>query len=203
MITVNRGITRDLVTVDEAYDRENASDGVSRYGAYLRSRAHLFDDGDAPLGTVAFTVLAWQIATGPVMSPGYVRVRTDIHNVSCRHSEEPGVLVADLEVRLRWPAGLYRSAPLAGWRTWEQPYRWEDEPPCYVDPVDDKPALLLTAHLWLPIPEAALATPRRHTAPGKVDVSDAKRAVRAICRHVNAAAGPVVASVQESCGGRR
>ncbi len=39
--------------VDEAWDRTNASDRVSRYGAYLRSHSELFADrwGEAPDGS--------------------------------------------------------------------------------------------------------------------------------------------------------
>jgi len=192
-----------VVWVDEGYDRELASDGVSRYGGYLRSRAHLFADEDAPLDPVGFAVLAWQIASGPVMSPGYVRRRPDIEAVTCRHVEEPGLLVADVEVRLSWPAGLNRGGPLAGWRSWVMGDGWGDEPPRYVEPGDDRPALLVTAHLWLPIPEPSLPAPR-HIPAGDVDVATAKRAVEVVCRHVNAAAGPVVAVVRESSpGGQR
>jgi hypothetical protein len=192
---------RDLVAVDEVYDREFASDGASRYGAYLRARAHLFAGEGTPPDAVAFTILAWQIASSPVMSPGYVQLRPDIHAITCQHSEEPGALVADLEVRLRWPTQLHGSRPLAGWRTWALEDDWGGPPPRYVEPGDDQPALLVTAHLWVPIPEASL---RRHTLPGDVNVAAAKRAVAAVCRHVNTAAGPVVTAVR-GCGqgGRR
>ena len=203
MIAVTHDIPRDLASVDEAYDRENASDGISRYGAYLRSRAHLFDGGGEPLDRVGFTVLAWQIATGPVMCPGYVRLRSDVQAITCRRAEEIGALTADIEVRLRWPDGLRSTAALAGWRSWEEPYHWDGELLGYVEPADDKPALLVIARLWVSVQEVALPAPRRHTAPGRVDVGDAKRAVAAVCRHVNAAAGPVVAVLQERCGGRR
>jgi hypothetical protein len=193
----------DLLWVDEVYDREFGSDVVSRYGAYLRSRAHLFADEGTPLDAAGFTILAWQIANSPVMSPGYVRRRPDIEAVTCRHSEEPGALVADVEARLRWPPGLHASGPLAGWRSWALEENWGDQPPRYVEPGDDQPALLITAHLWVPIPEPSLPAPR-HTLPGDVDVADAKRAVAAVCRHVNAAAGPLVAAVRECLrGGRR
>jgi hypothetical protein len=37
--------------IDRDHDRANASDGTSRYGAYLRDHAHLFDPWqDAPTG---------------------------------------------------------------------------------------------------------------------------------------------------------
>jgi hypothetical protein len=201
-MTPHRTTTGELVRVDEVYDREFASNGVSRYGAYVRSRAHLFADEGTPLDPVGFTVLAWEIANSPVMSPGYVRRRPDIEAVTCRHSEEPGALVADVEVRVRWPAELPRSGPLAGWRSWALEDSWGDQPPRNVEPGDDKPALLITAHMWVPIPELSLPAPRWPTLPGDVNVADAKRAVAAVCRHVNAAAGPVVSALRGS-GGQR
>src|SRR6266699_7264794 len=64
--------------VDEDWDRANASDRVSRYGAYLRGHTELFDPWqDAPGGITEdageFAIAALRVATGPIMSPGYVR----------------------------------------------------------------------------------------------------------------------------------
>jgi hypothetical protein len=58
----------DLVWVDEQYDRQFTSDGVSRYAAYLRARGHLFADEDGPVDQAGFAVLAWRTATSPVTS---------------------------------------------------------------------------------------------------------------------------------------
>src|SRR6266498_6098900 len=57
--------------VDRDYDRENASDGLSRYGAYLRDAS--FEPWTDHDQAVEWAVFAWRRATGPVMSPGYVR----------------------------------------------------------------------------------------------------------------------------------
>src|SRR6266567_4750521 len=64
--------------VDENWDLVNASDRVSRYGAYLRGHTELFDPWrEAPHGITRdageFAIAALQVATGPIMSPGYVR----------------------------------------------------------------------------------------------------------------------------------
>ncbi len=63
--------------VDRGYDRDSASDGGSRYGAYVRERLGWFTDAgcwewddSAP----RFAAVVWRIATGPVMVPGYVRM---------------------------------------------------------------------------------------------------------------------------------
>jgi len=64
--------------IDHDHDRNNASDGVSRYGAYLRDHAHLFDPwqeapGEVTRDPVEFAIAAFQVATGPIMAPGFVR----------------------------------------------------------------------------------------------------------------------------------
>jgi hypothetical protein len=57
--------------IDCEYDRDNASDGVSRYGAYIRqARFEPWTDNDHAVELAEF---AWRQATGPVMAPGYVR----------------------------------------------------------------------------------------------------------------------------------
>jgi hypothetical protein len=53
-------------------------DGVSRYGAYVRDHARLFDPfQDAPdrvtTDPVEFAIAAFRVATGPIMGPGLVR----------------------------------------------------------------------------------------------------------------------------------
>ena len=54
--------------VDRDYDCAHASDGISRYGAYLRDATfEPWTDHDQAVEWVAF---AWRRATGPMMSPG-------------------------------------------------------------------------------------------------------------------------------------
>jgi hypothetical protein len=103
---------------DEDYDGEYASDGVSRYGAYLRSRAGYFRDMDGELVTdpLRFAAAAWEIATGPIMAPPYVR-------------SHPRVLYAvpefDDEQRLAMVVWLAGPVPpgtgelRAHWRGWD------------------------------------------------------------------------------------
>ena len=64
--------------IDYDYDRENASDGVSRYGGYVRGSSALTEswDGtwdDSQVQQARFAQAAWTAATAPVMSPGFVR----------------------------------------------------------------------------------------------------------------------------------
>jgi hypothetical protein len=175
-----------ILGIDDAYDRDYAADGISRFGGYVRQRAHLFADDWEPLSPVTFACTVWSIATGPVMVPGYVRVRQGMA-VRCAHGEEPGVLIAEVGVRLPWPPGL--RAELRGWSSWQLSQGWGDEEPGLVDPPDDRPTLLIGASVRVPIAEKLLPTPSRFAA---LDVGVAKRAVALVCQHVNEQAGPVV-----------
>jgi hypothetical protein len=93
--------------VDRGYDRAAASDGVSRYGAYLADKAGLFDPWDAaPDGItrdpVEFAIAAFTVATGPIMAPGYVRWHGRVRNHGATWSEHDGRLV--LSVTLAVPS---------------------------------------------------------------------------------------------------
>ncbi|WP_030255963.1 MULTISPECIES: hypothetical protein [Streptomyces] len=70
-----------LVIVDDTADRESASDGRSRYGAYIAQHAADFRDDGELLRPVDFAVAAWRTATSPVMAPGYVAVRPDLDRI--------------------------------------------------------------------------------------------------------------------------
>src|SRR5262249_62086415 len=88
--------------VDRDYDRSHASDGISRYGAYLRDAAfEPWTDHDQAVEWAAF---AWERATGPVMSPGYVRYY-------------PRVLGARLE-RRGWGGRLAAAVAFGSARPW-------------------------------------------------------------------------------------
>lgn len=148
----------NVVWVDDFHDRESASDGVSRFGAYVRQRAHLFADGlDGPLRQVDFAATAWAIACSPVMSPGYVRARPDVWAVTCFAGEEGRVLVADVEVRLPWPPEWRNTGSVIGWTGWARSTSGWGEPPVLVEPEDKAQALLVTVHLRVPIAAELLA----------------------------------------------
>src|SRR5713226_3753 len=95
--------------IDAELDRDKASDGVSRYGAYVRSRIPggfsecwdgTFDCGLAE----RFAAMAWRTATAPVMAPPYVR-------------RQPVVLSARIEVDAEV------TSPLSGPWIWHRPGR--------------------------------------------------------------------------------
>ena len=184
--------TDKLVYVDEAYDRDYASDGTSRYGAYLQSRAHLFIDDGYPLDAVSFAALAWQIANSPIMSPGYVQMTSPVFAVVCRGSEDdPDLLVADVEVRLPWPSRLtQRDLAGSGVRDWDRAMPWAQDSGPYVEPADHQSALLVTARIRLALLDRAdLPAPAR-ACP--VDVELAKQVVDQLCRNITWRATPIL-----------
>jgi hypothetical protein len=174
-----------IVSIDDAYDRDYASDGISRFGAYVRQRAHLFVDDWEPLSPVTFAATVWAIASGPLMSPGYVRTRSSVGGVHCRHADEPGLLLAEVDMCLPWSADLRNRSELAGWSSWTSTLA-----PELTDPDERRPALLLRACVRVPVHEGLLPNPSRFAA---LDVTVAKQAVAVICEQVNTRAAPVVA----------
>src|SRR5439155_18706313 len=74
--------THTAAGLDLGYDREYASDRVSRYGAYLRDRAWWWadDDPQSDLGYLAARTAArcWEIANGPIVAPGLVSLHPRI-----------------------------------------------------------------------------------------------------------------------------
>lgn len=187
-----------LVYVDEEGDRAQASNGYSRYAAYLEYRSTEFYDekpGD-PLTAEDFAAAAWRNATPPILI-GYVVHRPDIHSITAAHTED-GDLLFKVEIPL-WHGDMPADRrPRHPWQDWTteydiaargDKYRQAFEP-------DIKPgrgavlgmaSILVSADGWdLPTPE--------HT-----DVRDlyeeAQQAVREIVRRVNATAGPMVAQL--------
>ena len=77
----------DLFWIEHKHDGMAASDGVSRYGVYVRQRIHggfaecwdgTFEDRLAE----RFAALAWHTATSPVMAPPYADWRSPVSCVS-------------------------------------------------------------------------------------------------------------------------
>ena len=75
-------MTEPLVVIDDAADRSRASNGISRYSAYLRNSSSEFRDYDDTVASpVEFAAAAWRNATGPIMGPGYAEIRADITSI--------------------------------------------------------------------------------------------------------------------------
>ncbi|MGQ0631953.1 MAG: hypothetical protein ACT4P1_13020 [Sporichthyaceae bacterium] len=183
-----------LVVIDDAYDREHAADGVSRFGSYVRQRAHLFIEDWDPLSPPAFAAAVWSIATSPVMTPPYARISPRLWRIDCWHGDEPGLLVVNVEVRLPWPLEYRDDTTLDGWTDWAPAQCWGNGTTQLLDPIEDRAAALFSAVLRVPIREDLLPVPCQI---GTLDVSVAKCAIATIADQVNAIAAPVVAQIAD------
>jgi hypothetical protein len=186
--------------VDADWDRSQASDGVSRYDAYLRIRSHAeefapWHGEDAPDGITRdageFAVAAFRVATGPIMSPGYVgwHPRVLDHQVSRGDNPEPGRLVVQVTLAISLP--LWLGSP---WRSWT-PDLGRD----WREPADDRHAGLARLALRWPLATSALPRPRPPVRSGRPNLADATASVRGLVGEINATAGPILAKLE---GGR-
>lgn len=118
--------------IDAEYDRDQASDGISRFGVNVRKATALAQcwDGtwkDPVTRQARFAAAAWSSATGPVMAPGYIRYHPRVlaGEVACNGWD--GTLNGLVRLVTPWPQPLARSGawhPADCWREdWPaQPY---------------------------------------------------------------------------------
>jgi hypothetical protein len=185
--------------VDRDYDRAHASDGISRYGAYLRDATfEPWTDHDQAVEWAAF---AWRRATGPVMSPGYVRYHPRVLDARLERSGWDGSLAAAMNLVSPWPGqltrALARSVRLgdreAYWQDWPTEYLGGDTT-CYYEPseadIAARPYLLTTASLQFTVPPAALPEP---PATSAALLSAGRQAVAVVVAELNRIVGPVLA----------
>ena len=191
-----RGATTEplrVCWVDEDWDHTNASDRVSRYGAYLRSHTELFDPWhEARKGITEdpgeFAIAAFQVASGPIMSPGYVcwHPRVLDHTVGYGDDPDPGRLVLKVVLATFLPTWLGSA-----WWSWTT-YMGRE----WSEPDDAKHAALARLELRWPLPVATLPRPRPPARPGQPNLHDAKASVRALVAQINQTAGPVLAKLE-------
>jgi hypothetical protein len=185
--------------VDRDYDRGCASDGISRYGAYLRDAAFepWTDDNQA----VEWAVFAWRRATGPVISPGYVCYHARVLAARLERSGWDGGLVAGVDLVSSWPEqlkpalarGLRLGARDACWQDW--PTEYAGDAISYYEPseadVAARPYLLATLSLQFAVPSAALPKPPASSA---ALLSAGQQAVAVVMAELNRIIGPVLSA---------
>jgi hypothetical protein len=190
-------LARTAFWVDRNHDREYASDGISRYGAYLRDATFepWTDDDQA----VEWAVFAWRRATGPVMSPGYVRYHPQVLAARLERSGWDGGLIAGVDLVSSWPeqlnTALARGLRLgdrdAYWQDW--PVEWHAGAISYYEPseadVAARPYLLTTLSLQFTVPPAALPQP---PATPAARLSAGQHAVATVVAELNRIVGPVL-----------
>jgi hypothetical protein len=184
--------------VDRDYDREHASDSISRYGAYLRDAA--FEPWTDHDRAVEWAVFAWQSATGPVMSPGYVRYHPRVLAARLERSGWDGSLIARVDLVSCWPEKL-KGALARGVRLGGQEAYWRDWPtdalggdsvnyhePSEAD-IANRPYALATVGLQFTVPSAALPEP---PATQAALLSVGQHAVAVAVTELNRIVGPVL-----------
>jgi hypothetical protein len=181
--------------VDRDYDREYASDGISRYGAYLRDVT--FEPWTDHDQQVEWAVFAWRNATGPVMSPGYARHHPRVLATRLERSGWDGGLVADVSA---WPeqltGALVKAVRLGGreayWQDWPTEHLGSDitryHEPTEAD-VAARPYLLTTLSLQFTLPSAAFPQP---PATSGALLNAGQRAVAVVVAELNRIVGPLL-----------
>lgn len=193
--------------IDHDYDRDRASDGMSRYGAYVRDRQRLFAeiwdgtfDSDR---TEQFAAIAWRTATGPVMSPGYVRRHPRVLGAALEVSDWDGSLVAAVDLVIPQPGPLRWATTATGgtWRDW--PAETLIDPPRYYEPsgqeLASSPYLLASASLRFTVATGRL--PHPPTGPGDAErplIETAQHAVREPVSELSRVVGPVIETLEQS-----
>jgi hypothetical protein len=194
-----------LVAVADEYDREAGDRNApldSRFGRYLTRR--MDDLWEEDRGDPAdFLCWAWAVATPPVMSPGYVRIRPDLTSVRLSRSQYDGRLLLEITT----PVGHGQLAagvrPPYAVRDWEiNRYDASDRFRSLHAPEDEsKPALLLSGVLSLPADNWTLHQPAGEWPLEELLVDDAKNAIAVAVEYINRAAGPQIAKLIGSGGG--
>jgi hypothetical protein len=151
---------------------------------------------------VEWAAFAWRRATGPVMSPGYVRYHPRVLAARLDRSGWDGSLVAGVDLVSSWPeqlnTALARTPGLGGrdgyWQDWPSEYRG-GETVSYYQPseadVAARPYALATLSLQFTLPSAALPEP---PATSAVQLSAGQNAVAVVVAELNRIIGPVLSA---------
>ena len=193
--------------IDYGYDADHASDGASRYGAYVRMAADTVFaecwDGtwDSPAHRAArFAAAAWQTATGPVMAPGYIRMHPRVLSARTEVNGWDGSLTGAVTLAAPWPAPLARSGDWRGGQRWQD---WPLQhtlggPAFYREPGEDELTrgryLLAKARLLFPL--AAGALPAAPDGPRDALEAKARTAAEALVSAMNTAVAPVLDALE-------
>jgi hypothetical protein len=180
-------IPTPCILTDDIYDRDRASDGISRFGAYLAMRLPPIVDNDPDVlsDPVRWASFAWATAAPPVMSPGYVDWNDPIEDVQVGWDDRR--LVAEIVVRTGCPANL------TGWRSWERDLQGN-----LVEPWHGNRIALSRTTLRAVLKEAALPGPPTGLDDRMEVTRAAKVAVRAVVAAVQPVLEPVLLGLEKS-----
>jgi hypothetical protein len=194
--------------IDHEYDQANSSDGISRYGAYIRQRirtvfAECWSATGDDSGRERFAAAAWRTATTPVMVPGYVRRHPRITAAQVERNDWDGSLTGIVYLIIPWPDALASS------REWQRGQWWRDWPAepsfgtgrdVYTEPTGQDltkhPYLMASATLAFPLHPPVL--PAAPTGPRDELEGKARRAVAALVTELNHVITPVISALERS-----
>ncbi len=196
----------NLVAVADDYDREMGDSGApldSRFGRYLAQRLDDLWEEDRT-DPKAFLVWAWHVATPPIMSPGYVRIRPDLNSVRLVQSEHDGRLLVQIETPVQHgqlAQGVRPPYAVRDWETDRYAYSYDGPNPLQAPEDESRPALLLSAVLRLPADDWELHEPAGKWPVEELLIDDAKQAIAVAVKQINATAGHQIAKLVGSEGG--
>jgi hypothetical protein len=183
---------RPAFAPDERTDLQQASDGISRYGAYLAQHRHVFsplDTNNPPTDDlVDYALSAWHVAAPPIMAPGYVSRHPRIQATTPhRDDEHRAALAVDIAV----PAPSSITATLTTpWQEWAH----DSWPESWSAPWDnDRLTVLTTLTVRVPLDPRALPAPCYRRGIPCTDT--AKRAVAMVCIALNTELDSVLAAL--------
>jgi hypothetical protein len=199
-------MTSQAFWIDYEYDSSHANRaGGSRYLDYVADRHRSFDDcwewDEVPVARFAAT--AWRIATGPIMSPGYVRIHPRILGVNLERNEWDGGLVASVDLITPAPQAVKSSSEWGGgkwWRDWPSESLSSREAYYYPggEELAKDPYILPSVSLRFAVPADRVPTP----PPDNPTLSElqhaAKHCVIALVAELNQTINPVIEKLERS-----
>lgn len=169
------------LVIDDVHDLARASDGFSRFGAYLAMRlpAVIDNDPDVLTDPVRWAAFAWATATTPVMSPGYLDWNGPIEDIQVGWDD--GHLAVEAVLRTDPPVDL------PGWRGWDR-----DRQGDHVEPWHATRTALTRITLRAMLVELELPSPPGEASSREDIVFTAKAALSAVALAVEDVLVPVV-----------
>lgn len=184
-LTAFRGMrimgTDEVFTLHDVYDYAHASDGQSRYRAYLAQNVRRFRYGGDKLTTepTEFAAAAFVIASPPIMSPPYVGTHPRVMHATPRwDTARRCAMQIELAIPLAEQIANQLPPHFGGWRSNPSAGHY------YAPDDNDEPTACARLTIRIPLPCDLLPQPT-YTHAGVADVDTAKRAIRAICARTN------------------
>jgi hypothetical protein len=187
--------------VDREYDRDNASDGVSRYAHYVNQHPPFkpWTDNDQ---AVELAVFAWERATGPIMAPGYVRLHPRILAARLERNDWDGSLAAVVDVITGRLAELGQKWPphpgTHGWLSWPTENVFASDSIRYLEPSgeDLTKASYMLPSVSLRFPVTVTGLPVREDYP--LLEGACEQAITLVVDALNRVVNPVIEALESS-----